>query len=348
MPASPGPANRPSGEQGVADDGPAPAAGLAAGPARTCAFVAAGLAGAVYLLGFFDDGLGLGALLAGSLTMGSGLLAGTAALPKVGRVLAPAAVLATTGALLLLQLVVLAPAVSTIVVITLVLAFLQAAAAVAAMLIHSGLVTIPAPKPRQRSGYPASGYGYGQAPGYGYGQYPDQGGYGQPGYPAAGGYPGYGAQQPGGGYGQRYGGPQQQPSYNLGDQTVNYSGAIPYGQPAAPRTDSAAPDWYSRADAVPAAPAGTPSVAPWDPTVVPGANPPPAAAQPDAQPEAQPDDQPDTQPDTQRDGQPDAQAEALPDAMPETRSDPQAQADNGAVHAAEETRFIDRQDRPQI
>lgn len=259
-PTSPGSPAQPTGTPA---DQPAAAAQLGPGPARTLGFVAAGLAAVVYLLGFFQDEISLGTLLAGPLVIGGGFLAGAAALPKVGRVLVPATVAATTGALLLVQIATQAPALSITHIITLVLAFLVAAAAVAAVLFDAGLVSMPQPKARNRGGYPPQGYpGYGQAPGsagYGYGYgHPEQGGYGQPGYPAPGGY----GSAPGGGYGQQgpYGQPQQQ-AYP-GDQTVTYGGPGPYGQqggqaPAGPpRADTGAPPtWYARPDAPPPTPA---------------------------------------------------------------------------------------------
>ena len=65
------------------------------------ATVAAGLGLVIYLIGFVTN-LGGSSSLILPLLLGGGLLAGSVALPTVGgRVLAPAAVATTTGALLL-------------------------------------------------------------------------------------------------------------------------------------------------------------------------------------------------------------------------------------------------------
>jgi hypothetical protein len=215
---------------------------LAPGPARLLALLAAGLGVVIYLVGFFGE-LALATLIIGPLLLGGGLLAGAAVLPKVGRVLLPAAVAIATGALLLLQLVAteVAPLVA---IVALVLALLQVAAAVGAVLIDAGMVKAPARRPAApQQGYPPQYGGYGGQPGYGqpqgYGQYPEQPGYGQaggygapPGYgqpyggppPGYGQQPGYGAPQ---GYGQAYGG---QPGYGSPEQARQ---ASPYGQPEA-------------------------------------------------------------------------------------------------------------------
>jgi hypothetical protein len=108
---------------------------------------------------------------------------------------------------------------SGIVFAALAVAFLVTIAAVGALLLDTGLVKLPEPRPTPPPGYgQPSGYGqyppgYGQQGGYGqygqpgYGQqgYAQQpGGYGQPGQYGA--QPGYGQQQPGyqqSGYGQQ-------------------------------------------------------------------------------------------------------------------------------------------------
>jgi hypothetical protein len=255
----------------------APAGGrLAPGPARLLALLAAGLGLIIYLLGFFED-LGIATLLAGPLVVGGGLLAGAAVLPKVGRVLVPAAVAVTTGTLLLLQLVTAGGAPATA-ILALVLAFLQTASVIVAVLLDAGLVTAPTPRPSAPSGYPQHGYGgypqgYGQQGGYG--QYGGpQAGYGQqPGY---GGQPGYG--QPGQ-YGTPQGGGYGQPGY--GAQPSSYGQQAPapgsWGQQAPGQPDAGAaqptPPWYGRsADAnedTPGAPlaSGAPAVSA-DPTTV--------------------------------------------------------------------------------
>ena len=184
-----------------------------AGPTRQLALVSAGLGIVIYLLGFFD-GPDLATGVIGPLLLGGGLLAGATVLPKAGRVLLPGAVAVTVGMLLLLQGVAAGGA-STTAVVALVLAFLQAVAGVGAVLLDTGIITAPAPRPKATPAPAYGGYpqGYGQQPGYGaqpppYGQAP----YGQPGYGAQPPYgqPGYGAQP---GYGQPVPAqPQEQPS----------------------------------------------------------------------------------------------------------------------------------------
>ncbi|HYH31954.1 MAG TPA: DUF5336 domain-containing protein [Pseudonocardia sp.] len=210
---------------------------LAPGPARLLALVAAGLGLVVYLIGFLD--LGLATTFVGVLIVGGGLLAGAALLPKVGRVLVPAAVMVTTGTLLFLQMVT-SGSTPTPVIIALVLAFLQTVAVIGAVLLDAGLVKAPAPRPSAPPGYGQPG-GYGQyPPGYGqqggYGQYgASPQGYGQPGaygygQPGQYGQPGYGQQ----GYGAP-GGYGQQPQAGWGQAPGQ---ADPGGRPAS------TPSWY--------------------------------------------------------------------------------------------------------
>jgi len=245
---------------------------LAPGPARLLVLIAAGLALVIYVLGFLND-LGLGSLFAGPLVLGGGLLAGAAVLPKVGRVLLPAAVAVITGTLLLLQGVTGTPGAPTMMIVALVLSFLLVAAVVAAVLLDAGILTMPAPRPSAPPGYPQPGYGaYGQPPGYGaaYGQYPEQGGYGQQGYggtPA--GFSGYGGAQPGyaqpGQYGPGSASPSQ-PGPGYSQPTVSYSqptyGQFPGAQPggSGPSTGGAQSDGWSGGPA--AEFAGAPSSAP--------------------------------------------------------------------------------------
>ncbi|MCX5045596.1 DUF5336 domain-containing protein [Aldersonia sp. NBC_00410] len=128
---------------------------------------------------------------------------------------------------------------------TLVIAFLEAAVAIAAFVLGTGLVTLPA-KTTQRGYAPfqqgGGGYGsgYGQQ-GYGAPSYGGQQGYGQqPGYGQQG-QPGYGQQgQP---YGRPQGYPQSggygaQPSPGQGAQPSHGQGAQPsHGQPQYPRQE---------------------------------------------------------------------------------------------------------------
>lgn len=238
-----------------------------------------GLGLVIYVLSFVE--LGLSGSLIGFLLLGGGLLAGAALLPKVGRVLVPAAVVVVTGTLFLLQAVAQGGA-STTAIIALVLAFLQAVAVIGAVLLDAGLVKAPAPRPRAPQGYGQPG-GYGQyPPGYGqqggYGQYGAQQGYGQQGYGTPGyGQPGQFGQQPGyGQQGQGYSAPggygQQQPQGSWGQ---GESGARPAG---------AAPSWYGGATEggdTPSTP-GTPGTSGEPTTAIPHA---PAAPKTPAQPE---------------------------------------------------------------
>jgi hypothetical protein len=189
---------------------------LEPGPARLLALAGAGLAVVFAVLGFFDSSFGFILPAFSSLVIGGGLLAGTAVLPKVGRVLVPAAVAATTGALQFLVFVI-GNGGSGILIAAVVVAFLVAVVVVGATLLDTGIVKAPEPRPTPPPGY-GQPSGYGQYPqGYGqqagYGQYPQQG-YGQQSY---GGQqpPGYGQQgQPGGQYGGQQGyGQQQQQGY---------------------------------------------------------------------------------------------------------------------------------------
>jgi hypothetical protein len=138
----------------------------------------------IYLLGFFVDDSGLlGAFSFVPLLLGGGLLAGASALPRAGRVLLPGAVLALTGALLLLQLVASGGTTPGLIVFMLILGIVEAGAAIVAFLMDAGIVSAPdrRPRPPQQSQQP----GYGPPPGYapqGYGAPPQ--GYGPPSSPA--------------------------------------------------------------------------------------------------------------------------------------------------------------------
>ena len=220
------------------------------GRATELALVAAGLGVVVYLLGFVDD-VGSRSLIV-PLLLGGGLLAGSVALPTVSaRVLAPSAVTAVTGALLMLQAVV-GGTNSAVAVGALVLALLEAAAAAGAVLLHAGLVQ-GRPRPRKPAtppyaGYPAQGYpAQGQPPqGYppqGYPAFPGQQYPGQP-------YPGSYAGLPGEPYqGDRYAGEHayaQQARYGTQYGVPGYPPPPPYGTPG---YDPSTPGAAERADA---------------------------------------------------------------------------------------------------
>ena len=141
------------------------------GPVAELGLVAAGLGLVIYLIAFVADFGGSTSLVL-PLLLGGGLLAGTVALPSVGtRVLAPAAVVTTTGALLLLREVV--DGGSALAVGALVLGLLEAGATVGATLMQAGVVRSRPSKNRRApassafSGYPAGP----QFPGQ---QYPGQ------------------------------------------------------------------------------------------------------------------------------------------------------------------------------
>jgi hypothetical protein len=233
------------------------------GPARLLALLAAGLALVIYILGFVED-TQLINRIGGLLVIGGGLLGAAALLPKAGRVLVPASVLALLGSLALLQETAAGFEVPTTTIIAVILAFLLTIVLVGAVLLEAGIVKVPAPRPH--AAYPQQGYGgYGgqQPPGYGgYGQFPEQGG----GYGGAAQQPGYGQQgpygaggpaagQPGyGGYG--YGaGSTSSPSLPMPSSPPSQS---PYGQggygqqptvaqPAPQASDQAAPPggWFA-------------------------------------------------------------------------------------------------------
>jgi hypothetical protein len=171
---------------------------LAPGPARTLVLAAAGLGLVIYLLGFVGE-VSVTSSFGGPMLVGGGLLAGTAALPRAGRVLAPAAVLVVTGTLLLLQLVTGIGG-QTVVVVALVLAFLETGAVLGALLLDTGLVAAWASRPRlappfaqQYGGYPPGPAG--PAPGYGPPGH-SQPGHSPPGFGSPGGYGPYGAGPP--------------------------------------------------------------------------------------------------------------------------------------------------------
>ena len=141
------------------------------GPVAELGLVAAGLGLVIYLIAFVADFGGSTSLVL-PLLLGGGLLAGTVALPSMGtRVLAPAAVVTTTGALLLLRAVV--DDGSALAVGALVLGLLEAGATVGATLMQAGVVRSRpsrnrrAPASSAFSGYPAGP----QFPGQ---QYPGQ------------------------------------------------------------------------------------------------------------------------------------------------------------------------------
>jgi len=152
-----------------------PAVGAGAGhsgPVAELGLVAGGLGLVIYLIGFVTN-LGGSSSLILPLLLGGGLLAGSVALPAVGgRVLAPAAVATTTGALLLLRAVV-DDGGSALSVGALVLSLLEAAAAIGATLMHSGVVRAHPPKARKAAA-PSAFSGYPAGPQFPGQQYPGQ------------------------------------------------------------------------------------------------------------------------------------------------------------------------------
>lgn len=147
------------------------------------------------------------------------LLAGVALLPKAKSNLGVIAAIATVGALAVIWQTVNSPAAVSIgwgLWAVLALSVLQAIAAIAAVLLESGVITPPAPRPKYDPYQQQYGqYGYGQQ----YGQQPQQGYYGQ---------------QPGA---QQHQAPQQpsQPS-GYGSQYGNYPASAAPTQSAIPTT----------------------------------------------------------------------------------------------------------------
>lgn len=246
QPSEPSPSGaRESTDQGAssAPSSPVP------GPARLAALAGAVLALLAYLCGFFGAAVFAFPM---TLVVAGGLLGVVGLLPRVGRVVAPAAVLLGTGFLTMLQAFTNVPSglqLGAAGWLALVFAFLGAAAMVAALLFDVGMLTAPVPRPARNQGAPAgwpqSGQpGYGQSGAAGYGQgyagggHPQQPGYGEA-YPAqaygqAPGYapPGYGQPAGGGGYGSpQYGSGygQQQPGQASGYGQSGY-GPSGYGQ----------------------------------------------------------------------------------------------------------------------
>jgi hypothetical protein len=126
------------------ESGPPTDSGLAAyrlvpGAARALVLVAGALGLVIYLLGFVGE-VSVTSSFGGPLVVGGGLLAGVAVLPRVGRVLAPAAVLTGTGALFLLQLAI-GIGWPPVVLVATGLAFVETAAVVGALLLDNGLST---------------------------------------------------------------------------------------------------------------------------------------------------------------------------------------------------------------
>ena len=156
------------------------------GLGRILAIATGGLGLVIYFLSFSDDaGAYLRTDLVGLLLLGGALLAVASVLPRAPATLVPAAVLVVTGTLFLLVDVINGPGfpgtaggvVTTpgLAVLALVLAFLESAACVVALLAHAGVTRMVA----RPSPYPQPSWG------------PQPGGY--PGGPVQGGYPG---QQP--------------------------------------------------------------------------------------------------------------------------------------------------------
>ncbi|GEL16205.1 DUF5336 domain-containing protein [Pseudonocardia asaccharolytica] len=238
---------------------------LAPGPARLLV-LAAGLLGVIIYFCAFSSAALLYLVQAPQLLLGGGLLAASAVLPRARTMLIPGAIIGVVGALAALQGAVVVssglddlaggfggPASGSlpfILIVVLVLAFLEAAALVGAVLMEFGLLKVPTP--RRASGSAGLGAGYGQQPGYG-GQQPGYGGqqpYGQGppsgygpygGYPQHPGYGGYGASQPPG-YPPQQGAYSQQPTTAFGPQGSPGYGGYPPAQPPA-AAEQSAPAW---------------------------------------------------------------------------------------------------------
>ena len=219
-PDSPSPGTGPAHPTDRGASSPSPAT------VRPAVLAGAVLALLTYLCGFFGASEFSFSLM---LVLAGGILALIGLLPKVGRVLVPAALLASIGFFSLLLQATSTASVGTsgaVRWIALALGLFSAAAIVAALMFDAGVLTAPAPRPARgpapqqggwapygQPGYGAPGQpqqpgapgqpgvfdpnhsGYGGQPGYGApGSY---GGYGAPGYPGYAGAPGHAAQQPG-------------------------------------------------------------------------------------------------------------------------------------------------------
>lgn len=120
------------------------------------------------------------------------LLAAVSVLPKAKNHTAVVAVIAVLGALLAVSNLFDKPGQASVgwgLWSVLFFTVVQAIVAVTALLLDSGLVSAPAPKPKYAPyGYPPGGY-YGQPGGYpSYGGYPSGGGFGAPAGPSPGGF----------------------------------------------------------------------------------------------------------------------------------------------------------------
>lgn len=216
--------------------------GPLAGLTKGLTLAALGTAVVAYLLGFIAGPIAQTGGVTGALTLGGGLLAGAALLPRLSRLLAPAAVIAAVGALQTLLWLVAGPQSATVVtILVLLLVVIEAGVLIGVLLIRHGVIkssgsgapaaqpgTWPgaaygqpaqqfqqqsqfAPNPYPASGatpYPANPYPQSPYPGPAYpapqNQQQAQQGYQNPPaqYPAPGQYPAH-AQQP-----DQYGAPQ--------------------------------------------------------------------------------------------------------------------------------------------
>ncbi|MGH4027128.1 MAG: DUF5336 domain-containing protein [Pseudonocardiaceae bacterium] len=199
----PGPSNSPSGGLGLS---------------KILAIVPGGLGLVLYFLSFTDGAGGYLRDLVGVLLLGGGLLAAASVLPKAPATLLPGTVAALTGALFLLVSVAKGPpfvdlpgdvgGTPALAVVAVILALLEAAACVAAVLLDAGLVKMaltprpsrfpqrswgPAPGAPPQGAYPGAYPGSAGPPG---GQAP--GGQAPGGWPGAGVYPGFTGGYPGG------------------------------------------------------------------------------------------------------------------------------------------------------
>ena len=202
------------------------------------ALVALGLGLVIYFCCFSIEALGITALLLYFFLAAALLGAGTL-LPKAPAVLFPAAVLATTGTLGVLNVVVLADPPSIVIVI-LILGLLQTAALVGAVLVDAGMIKS---KPRstpfsgQQRGSPSGSFPaqpdlfapgqYGQGPA---GQY----GPGQPGQPGQPAQPGQYGQPPQQSPPNQYGGSDTTQQFNPPWRGESWKGGD-YGHPGEQR-----------------------------------------------------------------------------------------------------------------
>ncbi len=241
----------------------APAQAAAAGPSKLPFYllIAVAVLGlAVYLFSFgalftisdtdfpqlgSASGTSLGLGLAVIASLFAGLLAGASLLPKQETPIGVISAVAVLGFLLVIAEIISKPegvAIGWALYVVLLLALLQAAVAIGALLLDAGIIAAPVPKPKyeqqqqpQYGSYGSPGQYYGQ-PGQHQGAHHQQ----RPGYPGQ--YGGYSGQPSSGGYqaiGQQSGPPTPPTGFPTYGQPQQGSSSAPTSQvPAQPQSSS--------------------------------------------------------------------------------------------------------------